>query len=102
MDNNTQTIRIHRVGSITAGLSMVGFGIMFLLHTFGNLVSYQFIFSLWPIMLIGMGLELLISNFLEKRIVYDKAAVFLMVVMTFFAMGIAVIDVWIQVGVEYL
>lgn len=96
MDNNAQIIRTHRVGSVTAGLSMVGFGVMFLMHTLGNMVTYQFIFSLWPIMLIGMGLELLLSNFLEKRIVYDKAAVFLMVVMTFFAIGIAVIDMCIQ------
>ena len=102
MENNKNIIRTHRVGSITAGLSMMGFGILFLLHSIGNLVSYQLIFSLWPVILIGMGLELLLSNFMEKQLVYDKAAVFLMVVMTFFAMGIAMIDVCIQVGIKYL
>jgi len=102
MENNTQIIRTHRVGSVTAGLSMTGFGVLFLLHTLGNLVSYDFIFSLWPVMLIVLGLELLLSNFAQKRIVYDKAAVFLMIVMTFFAMSIAVVDFWMQVGVKYL
>ena len=100
MENNIQTIHTHRVGSITAGRSMVGFGILFLLHTVGHLVSYNFIFSLWPIMLITLGLEILLSNFIKKRIVYDKAAVFLMVMMTFFAMGIAVVDTCMRIGIN--
>ena len=101
-NNNTQTIRTHRVGSVTAGLCMVGFGIMFLLHTLGNLVSYEFIFNLWPFMFIVLGLEILLSNFAEKRIVYDKVAVFLMVVMTFFAIGMAVADMCIQAAANYI
>ena len=101
-NNNTQTIRTHRVGSVTAGLCMVGFGIMFLLHTLGNLVSYDFIFNLWPFMFIVLGLEILLSNFAEKRIVYDKVAVFLMVVMTFFAIGMAVADMCIQAAANYI
>lgn len=95
-NNNTQMIRTHRVGSVTAGLSMVGFGVLLLLHTLGNLVSYDFIFHFWPIILIVLGVEILLSNFEEKRIVYDKTAVFLTVVMTFFAMGLAVVDICIK------
>ena len=91
-DNVVTTYRSHRVGSVTAGLSMVGIGVMFLLHLLFDLVDYQMMFSLWPVMLILLGLELLISNFSTKKIVYDKAAIFLLVVMTFFAMGMAVAD----------
>lgn len=101
-NNNAQTVRTHRVGSVTAGLCMVGFGIIFLLHTFGNLVNYDFIFKLWPIMFIVLGVEILLSNFAEKRIVYDKAAIFLMIVMTFFAIGMAVVDMCIQIGAYYV
>ena len=54
--------RIHRVGSCTAGLSMVGFGILFLLHYFWKNLDYERIFSLWPLILIGLGAELLFSN----------------------------------------
>ena len=90
--DNVTTYRSHRVGSITAGLTMVGFGVMFLLHLFFDLVDYQMMFSLWPVMLILLGLELLISNFSAKKIVYDKAAIFLLILMTFFAMGMAVAD----------
>ncbi len=92
MPDNTVTCRTHRVGSITAGLSMVGFGVMFLLHLFFDLVDYQLMFSLWPVMLILLGIELIISNFATKKVVYDKAAVFLLIVMTFFTIGMAVVD----------
>ena len=90
--DNVTTYRSHRVGSVTAGLTMVGYGVMFFLHLFLDLVDYQMMFSLWPVMLILLGLELLISNFSTKKIVYDKAAIFLLIVMTFFAMGMAVAD----------
>ena len=90
--DNVTTYRSHRVGSVTAGLSMVSFGVMFLLHLFFDMVDYRMMFSLWPIMLILLGLELLPSNFSKRKIVYDKAAIFLLIVMTFFTMGMAVAD----------
>lgn len=90
--DNVVSYRSHRVGSVTAGLSMVGFGVMFLLHLFCDLVEYQMLFSLWPVILILLGLELLLSNFSSKKIVYDKAAIFLLILMTFFAMGMAVAE----------
>ena len=43
-------------------------------------------------MIIGLGIELLISNFLTDKIIYDKAAIFLMIVIAFFAMGMAGAD----------
>jgi hypothetical protein len=90
--DNVISYRSHRVGSVTAGLSMVGIGVMFLLHLFFDLVDYRMMFSLWPVMLILLGLELLLSNFSKRKIVYDKAAIFLLILMTFFSMGMAVAD----------
>lgn len=90
--DNVTTYRSHRVGSVTAGLTMVGFGVMFLLHLFFDLVDYQLMFSLWPVMLILLGMELLLSNFSARKIVYDKAAIFLLILMTFFTIGMAVLD----------
>lgn len=101
-ENNLQTYRTHRVGTITAGLSMVAFGVLLLLRTFFEMISYSIIFSLWPLMLIGLGLELLLSNFSEKRIIYDKAAVFILVFMTFFVLVMAVADVCMEAVALYL
>ena len=101
-ENNMQTYRIHRVGSVTAGLSMVVFGVMLLLHSVFDMISYDRIFALWPLMLIGLGLELLLSNFLAKKIVYDKAAVFLLIFMTFFVVAMAGVDVCMEASRYYM
>ena len=91
-DNAVTTYRSHRVGSVTAGISMIGYGVMFLMHLFLDTVDYRMMFSLWPVMLIVLGLELLLSNFSTKKVVYDKAAIFLLILMTFFSMGMGIAD----------
>lgn len=95
--NKIQTYRIHRVGTITAGMSMIAFGILMLCHSVFGFIDYQTVFSLWPVILIGLGLELLLSNFAEKRIVYDKAAVVLLIMMMFFAIGMAMAEIYMEV-----
>ena len=83
-------VRIHRVGSITLGFVLIVFGTLFLLHLAFPLISYQFIFHLWPTILISLGVEVLAANLWEaKEMRYDKGAVFLLMVMTFFTMCIA-------------
>ena len=64
-------------------------------------MNYEMIFSMWPLILIGMGIELLLSNFWERKIVYDKAAVFLLIIMTLFVMSMAVVDVWMKEAAVY-
>ncbi len=89
-------IRVHRVGTITTGLSMIIFGVLFLLHGFGYMISYEMIFHLWPMILIGLGIELLLSNMIRRKFVYDKGAIILLFVMTLFVIGMAVTDICID------
>ena len=81
---------------------MVFFGVLMLLHTVMDLMSYQIIFSLWPVILVGMGTEILLSNCGKKKIIYDKAAVFLLIMMTFLTIGLACADVCMDASWEYL
>ena len=94
-----ETIRTHRVGSFTTGISLIAFGVMFMLHLFSNIITYDMIFKLWPMILIGLGIEVLLSNAFKDRIIYDKAAIVLMILMAFFAMGMAGAD-WIFVNIH--
>ncbi|MBR4670403.1 hypothetical protein D6853_12305 [Butyrivibrio sp. X503] len=93
MDKN---VRSHRVGAITAGLSLIAFGIAFVCHIFVGGISYEFIFHMWPLLLVGLGIELLISNLGSENVVYDKGAIFLMIIMAIFAMGMACADMLFQ------
>ncbi len=87
------TIRTHRVGTITTGLTLIASGVLFVIHTFLGALSYETIFKMWPIILIGLGLEVLVSNFSKEKIIYDKAGVLLMFLVVFFAMGMACADI---------
>lgn len=100
-ENNTVKVRTHRVGTVTSGFCMVGFGIMLLLHNLLDVMDYEMILGLWPLILIGMGIELLLSNVIKSKIVYDKAAIVLLLVMTLLVMVLAGADVCIEASKEY-
>ena len=100
-ENNTATVRTHRVGAFTSGFCMVGFGVMLLLHNLLDIMDYEMILGLWPLILIGMGIELLLSNVFKSRIVYDKAAIALLIVMTLLVLILAGVDVCMEMSKAY-
>lgn len=86
-------MHVHRVGTVTAGLSLIVFGVLFLLHFFVKSITYTLIFHLWPLILICLGIEILLSKFTkDTRFVYDKGAVVVMIAMLFLAVGMAGAD----------
>ena len=90
-----QIIHIHRVGSVTFGLVLVVMGVLCLLRLIFPLVDYELIFRLWPVVFICLGVEVLISSRRpERRVVYDGAAIFLLILLILFAMSMAGMD-WI-------
>ena len=101
MENNTATVRTHRVGAFTSGFCMVGFGILLLLHNLIGILDYETILGFWPLILIGLGVELLLSNVMKSKIVYDKAAIVLLFVMVLFVMMLAGVDVFMEVSKVY-
>ncbi len=77
--------RTHRVGVITAGISLVGFGIVFLLQQFMSL-DFVFIIKFWPLILISLGVEVIVSSFMEEGTYkYDKGAIAIIILMMGFA-----------------
>lgn len=88
-------MRTHRVGTVTLGFSLVIFGILFLIHMVIPALRYEIIYRLWPIMLISLGVEVLLTNMKieQEAFVYDKGAVFLMILICFFSMTMATFEV---------
>lgn len=74
---------------------------MLLLHNLLDIMDYEMILGLWPLILIGMGIELLLSNVFKSRIVYDKAAIVLLFVMTLFVLILAGVDVCMEMSKAY-
>ena len=54
-----KSVRVHRVGTVTFGCILIVFGSLFLAHVFIPVLSYAFIFRLWPFILILLGVEVL-------------------------------------------
>ncbi len=90
----SKTSRTHRVGCMTTGLSMVAFGILFLLHMFIGL-DYTFIFRLCPVILICVGVEMLIANLRNVEFKYDAGSVIIILCLMLFATCMAGADVCI-------
>ena len=82
-------IKGRRVGTLTLGVTLVGFGSLFLAHQFIPLITYRLIAGLWPAILILLGIETLVASAVNRREVmkYDAAAVVLIVCLSFFAMA---------------
>jgi len=81
--------RIHKVGSITAGIGLIVFGLLALAAIFTNVITYRMILNIWPLLLIGMGIEILCSTKSKSELVYDKGAVWILVLLMIFAMMMA-------------
>lgn len=102
-DNKGQEVsKPRRVGTVTVGLSMVAFGVMFLLCSVFEIMAYQTVFALWPAILIALGMELLIFSFFQEKLVYDKGSVFIMILMLFLSAGMATVDVCWKVAEYYI
>ncbi|QAT50513.1 hypothetical protein EQM14_12480 [Caproiciproducens sp. NJN-50] len=84
-------IKNRRVGTLSAGVSMVVFGILFLLRLFVPAVTLRLIVSLWPLVLVFLGIETLLAYAMnrEEKMRYDAGSVVLIVALAFFTVCMA-------------
>ncbi|APH15377.1 putative membrane protein [Clostridium sporogenes] len=83
-----------RVGTLTAGIILVVFGVMFLLRLVTSNINISLIASLWPIILVLLGIEIILAYIInkEEKMKYDFGAIILVIVLVFFAMGMGVAE----------
>lgn len=97
--------RTHRVGTITCGLVLVLYGILFLLRMALPFLDYSMIFGLWPVVLVLLGLEILVGctgRRSEKYVFkYDFGSVLIILVMMGFSMMMAAVEFGIRYGGFY-
>ena len=88
---------IHRVGTLTSGISLIVFGTLFLFHMFVPDIDFILIFRFWPCILILLGVEILVGNYKKaNEFIYDKGSVVLMILLMVFALVMGVINEWLM------
>ena len=76
MEKENKVIQTRRVGSVTFGLTLICFGIMFLIHIVVPALRYDIIFRMWPIVFILLGIEILVENYKSSQAEYkDRKSV---------------------------
>ncbi|MDD6812223.1 MAG: DUF5668 domain-containing protein [Lachnospiraceae bacterium] len=96
MENKEEKVSVHRVGTVTCGIILILYGALFLLHMVIPMIDYHFIFALWPVIFIILGLEILAGSISKKqasqKFVYDFPGILLVMMLAFFAMVMACVD----------
>ena len=102
MEQEGKRCQVRRVGSVTFGITLICYGILFLVRIFVPTLHYHVIFQCWPVVFILLGIEVLVENRRGRdqtqKFIYDFAAIFMMAGMLFFAMIMAVVDYAVQYG----
>ena len=96
------TARTRRVGTLSMGISLISAGILFALHLFlPGILTYYYIFRLWPVILILLGIEVLAANLRggAEKIIYDGWAIFIMVLVLCLAGTMAGCQILLDYGI---
>lgn len=99
-----EQIKAHRIGTFTFGISLIGFGILFLINTVFHILGYGIILKVWPVVFILLGIEILLANMKQdgEVVIYDKAAVAMIAVLLVFAMVIGFISQVVSYGMMHM
>jgi hypothetical protein len=84
-----------RVGTLTLGLMLVLFGLLFISRLFFPAVDYNFILMLWPLVLVSLGVEIIVAYIINKqeKLKYDTAAIVLFFCISFFTAIMAGLEI---------
>ncbi|HEY5587605.1 MAG TPA: hypothetical protein VIK86_01465 [Candidatus Paceibacterota bacterium] len=87
-------IKGRRVGTFTTGIVLVMFGILFLLRLIYPGINYLLIATMWPLVLIILGIEIIVAYAINKEGImkYDFGAIILILIVSFFAMGMGCME----------
>lgn len=83
-----------RVGTFTTGIVLVLVGSIFLLRLIYPNIKYSVVASLWPLVLILLGIEIIIAYVINKEeiVKYDFGAIVILIMLSLFSMGMGCME----------
>ncbi len=84
--------RPKKTGTITLGLSLIAIGAAFMFIDFDSPNQLMILFSLWPLVLIALGSEVLISGKMHPEQTFSAASIILLIVLLGFAFFMAYME----------
>lgn len=92
-----------RVGTFTTGISLIVFGLLFLFRLVIPAMTIRLIASLWPLVLVFLGVEVIIAYVRNKdgQMRYDAGSVVLIVVLMIFTISMVTVQMAIENGVWF-
>src|SRR5690554_1259403 len=91
-------VRQWRVGTISMGLTLLVIGIVLLIGSFGGSLALSNILKLWPIILITLGLEMVLTDTwvtikgIRISFTYDGLSIFLVLLLVFVSSGLVALE----------
>ena len=87
-------IKGRHVGTFTTGIVLVMFGIMFLVRLVYPSINYVIIASMWPLVLVILGIEIILSRLVNKEgiIKYDFGGIFILITLSIFSLGMGCME----------
>jgi len=87
-------MRSKKIGVFTLGISLVVFGVLFMVRVFAPWFDFVRVLQFWPVVLILLGIEVLVSALVPRKegdaaIKLDAASIVLLFVVLFLAIGLA-------------
>ena len=93
-------MKVKRVGTVTFGLSLISIGALFIVNIFVSSFSVWEALKFWPVILVMLGIEILVSLALGNRkntqFKFDWVSMLLTVFMVLFSMAMAFADSILQ------
>lgn len=89
-----------RTGTLTLSLGLMIFGVFFILNKLFPALSMEYLITYWPVILILLGIEILVSYFVSDKslVKYDGYAIFLIILLVMFSFALASFEQFVIQG----
>lgn len=92
--NNISSVSRKKTGTVTLGITLIIVGLTFMFADFSSGENMYILFSLWPVILIILGCEVLLSGKFSPESTFSFASVVMIFMLMVFSFLIAYMEIF--------